>query len=262
MSLPDKLSQGVIVSVRNRLTPETIRYRETYAHKRRLEAATQWEIANELGISQAAVSKILRRIDRRILRQLEADVQLLKVRQSRRLDELYQDAVYGWRESLGEERKTTSRSGILAERVESTRTQTGDTRFIFAALAVLESERRLWGLSGSAGHALRSGQHGRGSENRQSARTTTDSPDRAPGRTERGLWRKNSATDRSAGFRPGRAVGGDSRPPSKWGTFTSVGQENGVEAERQPIILLFITTRRRARRFDIYRSGTNGGDIR
>jgi Mn-dependent DtxR family transcriptional regulator len=150
LSLPEGLSQEVIKPAGNRLLPETIRYRETYAHKRRLERATQWEIANELGISQAAVSKILRRIDRRILRQMEADVQLVKVRQSRRLNDLYEEALYGWRESLGVEWKDTSRSGERAEKVESSRTRSGDPRFLAAALAVLESERRLWGLSGNA----------------------------------------------------------------------------------------------------------------
>ncbi len=53
----------------------------------------QWEIAQELGISQQAVSKLLRRVDRRIVRELHEDAQLLKARQVRRLSAVYEEAM-------------------------------------------------------------------------------------------------------------------------------------------------------------------------
>src|SRR5205823_4360578 len=81
------------------IAPETVRHREVVAWTSRKQGRTQGQIAEELGISQPAVSKILRRVDRRTLKRLERDVKLVKVKQAERLDELYQEAMWAWNDS-------------------------------------------------------------------------------------------------------------------------------------------------------------------
>src|SRR5262245_57380754 len=93
------LSQEVVRATPHRLTPEVVRYRESVVWEMRKQGWTQYEIAQDLGISQQAVSKIARRIDRRILKEMEADAQLLKVRQARRLNDLFEAAMGGWHAS-------------------------------------------------------------------------------------------------------------------------------------------------------------------
>ena len=57
---------------------------------------SQHQIAADLGVTQAAVSKILNRVERRALRELTATVERHKVRHTLRLDHIYAEAMRAW----------------------------------------------------------------------------------------------------------------------------------------------------------------------
>ena len=130
-----------------------IRTREARA----LELATlgwsQHQIAADLGITQAAVSKLLKRVELRLLRELADQVERLKVRQTLRLERLYAEALHAWEASKADttrrrQRQTQgqagSRAGTLAELVVEN--QHGDPRYLDEARKALADHRKVWGL--------------------------------------------------------------------------------------------------------------------
>src|SRR4051812_37474433 len=76
-----------------------IRTREQRAAALVVLGWSQQRIAADLGVSQPAVSKILRRIDARCLRELAGTQERQKARQSQCLQHLYAEAMHGWDES-------------------------------------------------------------------------------------------------------------------------------------------------------------------
>jgi hypothetical protein len=115
---------------------------------------TQGEIAKDLRVSQAAVSKILARADARVLPEMLDHVERQKVRQTQRLEDLFAEARRAWDQSKGDatrrrQRKTdaTARSGgahtIAEVTVES---QHGDPRYLDEMRRLLADLRKLWGL--------------------------------------------------------------------------------------------------------------------
>ena len=130
-----------------------IRTREVRA----LELATlgwsQHQIAADLGITQAAVSKLLKRVELRLLRELGDQVERLKVRQTLRLERLYAEALHAWEASKADttrrrQRQTQGqaggRAGTLAEVVVEN--QHGDPRYLDEARKALADHRKVWGL--------------------------------------------------------------------------------------------------------------------
>jgi predicted transcriptional regulator len=122
-----------------------------------LELATlgwsQRRIAEEVGITQAAVSKLLARVELRQFREHAATIDRQKARQMQRLDYVFAEAIRGWTESQADatrrrQRKTHSDGGgdgaTIAELV--TENQHGDPRFLEEARKALADQRRLWGL--------------------------------------------------------------------------------------------------------------------
>ena len=125
--------------------------------RRVLELATlgwsQHRIAAEVGISQAAVSKMLARMEGRLLREWAATVDRQKVRQTLRLEYLVAEAIRAWEQSKTDrtrrrQRKTHAGAGgtgaTIAEIV--TENQHGDPRYLDDARKALADARRLWGL--------------------------------------------------------------------------------------------------------------------
>ena len=70
-----------------------IRTREWRAMELAILGWSQPQIAADLGISQAAVSKLLKRIEVRLLRELAETVQRQKARQTLRLEHLFAEAM-------------------------------------------------------------------------------------------------------------------------------------------------------------------------
>ena len=112
----------------------------------------QRQIATTLGISQAAVSKILTRVDERALRDLTAAVARQKAAQTRVLDHLQAEALQAWEHSKAETTRRRQRQSHAEGRgpgtsVELTvETRHGDPRYLEVVLRTLADRRKLWGL--------------------------------------------------------------------------------------------------------------------
>lgn len=130
-----------------------IRTREMRAMELTVLGWSQHRIAEDLGVSQAAVSKILKRIELRVLRESNAMAERHKARQTLRLEHLYGQAMTAWEESKGDvmrrlHRKTQGRDAgggaTIAELI--TENQHGDPRYLEEARKLLADHRKLWGL--------------------------------------------------------------------------------------------------------------------
>ena len=129
-----------------------IRTRELRAMALTALGWSQPKIAADLGISQAAVCKLLKRIETRLFRELSETVQRQSARQALRLDHLYAEAIRGWNESKADttrrrQRKTQGGKGdgaTVAELVVEN--EHGDPRYLDVALKALADLRKLLGL--------------------------------------------------------------------------------------------------------------------
>jgi predicted transcriptional regulator len=130
-----------------------------------VQGRTQGEIAQELQISQAAVSKILARADRRALEELTQQIERQKVRQTQRLDYLVAELMQAWVQSKADatrrrQRKSETAHGRGAHTVAevTVETQHGDPRYLDAIRKVLADQRKLWGLDAPQRVDLRASQ--------------------------------------------------------------------------------------------------------
>ena len=127
--------------------------RERRVLERSVAGFSQRQIAADEGLSQSAVSKILARVEARILAELVEQVEHHKVRQALRLDYLYRESLQAWERSKTDARRQVQRKTIpsggtagstVAEIVSEPRH--GDTRYLEVARKALADQRRLWGL--------------------------------------------------------------------------------------------------------------------
>ena len=130
-----------------------IRTRELRVMELSVAGWSQHQIAGDLGISQAAVSKMLKRIELRVLRELADTVERQKARQTLRLEHLFAEAMRSWQDSKTDstrrrQRKTdggTCGAGsTVAELVVEN--QHGDPRYLEEARKALADHRKIWGL--------------------------------------------------------------------------------------------------------------------
>ena len=118
------------------------------------EGKSQREIAAVVGVTQQAVSSMLRRITTDMQDDLLDTVVNRKIQQSARLEYLYQQAVQAWEKSKGDKTKRkrkwkAGQPGATAAEEQnevSLEGQAGDPRFLEAAREVLGDVRKLWGL--------------------------------------------------------------------------------------------------------------------
>ena len=130
-----------------------IRTREFRAIELAVLGWSQQQIATDLGISQAAVSKLLKRVEERILRELAEAIERQKARQTLRLEHQYAEAMRAWEQSKADatrkrQRKTQGGAGgsdsTVAEVV--VQNQHGDPRYLEVARKALADVRKVWGL--------------------------------------------------------------------------------------------------------------------
>jgi hypothetical protein len=115
---------------------------------------SQHQIAADLGISQAAVSKILKRIELRLLREMAETVDRQKARHTYRLEHLFAEAMKAWTASQADttrrrQRKTHDDGGGSGEQMVAeivVENQHGDPRYLDEARKALADLRKLWGL--------------------------------------------------------------------------------------------------------------------
>jgi predicted transcriptional regulator len=125
---------------------------ELYAERGR----SQPQIAAELGISQGAVSKALKRAEREALAHLRNKVTVHKMRQLARLEYIYRCSLEGFERSIGERVRTVTRAkteggDVTERRAEVHRVEhAGDPQWLREALRALAAQRRLLGLDAPA----------------------------------------------------------------------------------------------------------------
>ena len=128
-----------------------VRSREMRALELSTQGWTQPQIAMELHITQPAVSKILRRVEERALREQMAVVGRQKARHTLRLEHLYAEAIRAWERSKVDttrrrQRRTQGTNGdaTMAELVVEN--EHGDPRYLEEARKALADATKLWGL--------------------------------------------------------------------------------------------------------------------
>jgi predicted transcriptional regulator len=113
---------------------------------------TQVEIAVELGITQAAVSKIVRRVETRILKDRFPLIERQWARQTYRLEHIYREAMRAWARSIGEKTRRRQRRAqdgkhgpVIAELVMEI--EHGNPQFLEVGRKALADIRKLCGIS-------------------------------------------------------------------------------------------------------------------
>lgn len=125
--------------------------RQRVVIERTLSGESQHQIAATLGISQAAVSKILRRADDQTLQELRERGLRVKARQLQQLEHIRAEAISAWHRSKADavrrRQRRTDGAGVgtaVAEVV--TEAQHGDPRYLAEARNALSDQRKLLGL--------------------------------------------------------------------------------------------------------------------
>ena len=130
-----------------------VQTREMHALELSIQGHTQQQIADELGVSQAAVSKILSRLEERRAGELAATFDRHRARQTLRLEHQYGQAMRAWEESKQDSTVRRQRKGqhgvtgadqSVAELVVEN--QHGDPRYLEQARKALGDIRKVWGI--------------------------------------------------------------------------------------------------------------------
>jgi hypothetical protein len=126
-----------------------------------MKSLTETQIAEELAkqglgqVTQQAVSKMLQRIEERMLKEMSAKVKRMKVWQTTALQKLYRDARDAWEESKKPQKSVTTKHGPssdngepgqVKESLSVLRDQDGDPRYLEQARQALADIRKIWGV--------------------------------------------------------------------------------------------------------------------
>lgn len=143
--------QGGIMA---RKSKEETRDQESRAWQLRCQGWTTYRIAAEIGITQSAVWKMLRRVEQRVLAGLKDSVVRMKATQTAQLENLLDEALQAWEKSKEPAQSVTKRT-VTGQgdnpTVEETVTQQmkgqcGNPTFLAEARDVLADLRKVWGI--------------------------------------------------------------------------------------------------------------------
>lgn len=130
-----------------------IRTREVRAVELSVQGSTQRQIAEELGVSQAAVSKMLSRLEERFARDVVATLDRHRAKQTMRLEHQYSESMRAWTESkqdstVRRQRKAQDATGRAGPAVAEliVENQHGDPRYLEQARKALNDIRKVWGV--------------------------------------------------------------------------------------------------------------------
>ncbi len=142
-----------------RIKNDQAREHERRAWELRQQGQTQEQIAAELGVTHQSVSRILRRVSERTVRQLAEDVLLHKLVQNARLDHIIDEAMQAWERSklpaVRAVRKTHDSGAEVL--VVTTTSQCGDVDYLTLVREALADQSRLWGLDALTQHVVTTG---------------------------------------------------------------------------------------------------------
>jgi len=128
--------------------------RERKAIELRARGRTEVQIAEELGMSQGGVSKLLQRVEDDLYRQNRARLNREKVMTDLRYEAIIRDGWAAWERSKNDAvKKVLKRAGAnekeataTVQQTLETKGQSGDPRHLKIVLEALEGKRKLWGL--------------------------------------------------------------------------------------------------------------------
>lgn len=122
--------------------------RERQAWELSARGVNQFEIARRLGITQSGVSKLLSRVARRMLKQLNADVEAMKLERTMQLEHVLEESLEGWARSQRDAVEVSKRAlpggGVITTRTQSQRD--GDVAFLEQARLAVREICLIWGL--------------------------------------------------------------------------------------------------------------------
>ena len=125
---------------------------ELEAWRLRAECLSTRAIAARIGVSQPHVIRLLRKTEARVLAESEAIARAVKARQAGQIEHLLSEAIAAWEHSKQPPRTARTKTGGAGgtEETVEVRSTPGDVRFLGEARALLDAERKLWGI-GSEG---------------------------------------------------------------------------------------------------------------
>lgn len=145
-----------------RVSSDMARKREQVAFElSATEGLTEAQIVEELAkqglgeVTQQAVSKMLIRVEQRMLKEMSARVKGKKVRHEAALMKIYHDAMAAWEQSKKPQKTITYKHGPSGENGEPgkvrdshavIRNQSGDPRYLEQARQALADIRKIWGV--------------------------------------------------------------------------------------------------------------------
>jgi predicted transcriptional regulator len=131
-----------------------LRQREQQVVQLASEGHSQHEIARLVGISQPAVSQLLRRVDERWFRDNQDQVGRQKAEQTRKLEHVYREALRAWERSKAQrtrrrQRKTEGTAAGAGAAVAEVIVDDshGDHRYLETARRALADLSRIWGTA-------------------------------------------------------------------------------------------------------------------
>jgi hypothetical protein len=147
---------------KGRASTELARQREQVAFDlAATKGLTETQIAEELAkqglgaVTQQAVSKMLRRVEERMLKEMTGRVKAMKARQTLALQKIQRDAMAAWEESKKPQKSLTTKHGAagangepgkVTESQSVLRDQDGDPRYLDQARQALADIRKIWGV--------------------------------------------------------------------------------------------------------------------
>ncbi len=122
---------------------------------------TETQIAEELAkqglgeVTQQAVSKMLQRVEERMLKEMSDKIKTKKIRHEAALMKIYHDSMAAWEESKKPQKSLTTKHGPSGDNGEPgqvkesqsvLRDQDGDPRYLEQARQALADIRKMWGM--------------------------------------------------------------------------------------------------------------------
>lgn len=171
---------------------EVTEAREQKAWELRQQCYSQARIAEELGVSQQAVSKMLARAGKKLAGEFKNRAEAIKAEQTMMLEEMIHEAKLEWERSKNPIEKTSTKSGMarldkdgcihdLPNEVTATiEHRLADPRYMAEIRGALSDIRKIWGVEAPAKTEV---------ETKVSGTVTVNEPARQKATEEMATWR-------------------------------------------------------------------------
>jgi hypothetical protein len=144
--------------------PEVVAQREADAWELRRKGFTHEQIAERIGVTRQGVSKILKRVSLRVLKEMHEDVKAAKAEEAAQLNHLVSEAFAAWEKSKapldrmtrtytrGDDGKPVETGAVVVQQ-----DQVGDPSYLDRAMAAMDRLNKLFGMDEASKIDLTSG---------------------------------------------------------------------------------------------------------